>query len=49
MVKVNDDADEANNFETMKFDDEDTEYCLVFFETKSTNQRDNNQLHIEKI
>ena len=33
----------------MKFDDEDTEYCLGFFETKSTNGQHRNQLHIEKI
>lgn len=48
-VKDNDDAHEANNFQKMKFDGEDTEYCLGFFETKSTNGQDRNQLHIEKI
>ena len=48
-VKDNDDAHEAKNFQTMKFDDEDIEYCLGFFETKSTNGQHRNQLHIEKI
>lgn len=48
-VKDNDDAHEAYNFETMKFDGDDTEYCLGFFETKTTNGINRNQLHIEKI
>lgn len=47
-VKDNDDAHEAYNLQTIKFDGEDTEYCL-FFKTKTTNGENRNQLHIEKI
>ena len=45
------DAHESYNFEPMYFTDEDekTQYCLGFFETKSTNGISKNQLHIEKI
>ncbi|MPQ44528.1 hypothetical protein [Clostridium tarantellae] len=44
-------AHEASNFLPRHFtvDDESSEYCLGFFETKSTNGNARNQLHIEKI
>lgn len=48
-VKDNLDAHEAYNFEAIKFNGDETEYCLGFVETKSTNGQDRNQLHIEKI
>lgn len=40
---------EEYNFCPIKFEEDDTEYCLGFVETKSTNGKDKNQLHIEKI
>ncbi|MDU4787612.1 MAG: hypothetical protein E6X82_03830 [Clostridium sp.] len=45
------DAHEACNFSPIYFTDdgEESEYCLGFFETKSTNGNNKNQLHIEKI
>lgn len=48
-VKKNKYAHEAYNFRSIKFEGEDIEYCLGFVETKSTNGKDGNQLHIEKI
>lgn len=49
-VNITDDAHEAYNFDPITFNDEDeVEYCLGFFETKSTNGSFKNQLHIEKI
>ncbi|CAM2076742.1 MAG: Nucleotide modification associated domain-containing protein [uncultured Clostridium sp.] len=50
-VEDTNNAHEAYNFEPMYFTDteEHTQYCLGFFETKSTNGNNRNQLHIEKI
>ena len=48
-VTINNDAHEAYNFDSINFIGDDTKYCLGFVETKSTNGRDRNQLHIEKI
>lgn len=50
-VEDNNNAHEAYNFEPIHFTDVDEEiqYCLGFFETKSTNGSNRNQLHIEKI
>lgn len=47
------DAHEKYNFLPIELDDNETEindfYCLGFFETKSHNGNDVNQMHIEKI
>lgn len=50
-VEDTNDAHEAYNFDPMYFtnDNENIEYCLGFFETKTTNGKNRNQLHIEKI
>ena len=45
-VNITNDAHEAYNFDPITFNDEDeVEYCLGFFETKSTNGSFKNQLH----
>jgi hypothetical protein len=43
------DAHEAYNFEAIYLNGSDDEYCLGFVETKTTNGKYRNQLHIEKI
>lgn len=48
-VVDNNDAHEAYNFCPIKIEGDDSEYCLGFVETKTTNGKDRNQLHIEKI
>ena len=49
-VDTTKDAHEAYNFDSVRFDEEEeVNYCLGFFETKSTNGSCKNQLHIEKI
>lgn len=53
-VEEYDDAHEAFNFQSVHLNQKDTEYeegdyCLGFVETKTTNGRERNQLHIEKI
>lgn len=48
-VDRTDDAHEKYNFSPMYFNGEDEAYCLGFYETKSHNGKDINQMHIEKI
>ena len=48
-VDRTDDAHEKYNFSPMHFNGADEEYCLGFYETKSHNGKDINQMHIEKI
>lgn len=48
-VQKTGDAHEKYNFDPVFIDDRKEEVCLGFFETKSTNGTDINQLHIEKI
>jgi len=43
------DAHEKYNFYPVYFEDDEDSYCLGFFETKSHNGVDSNQMHIEKI
>lgn len=43
------DAHEKYNFFPVHFEGEKDSYCLGFFETKSHNGKDVNQMHIEKI
>ena len=47
-VKEHGDGHETYNFESVPFDD-GKEYCLGFVEAKSTNGKDINQLHIERL
>ena len=47
-VDRTDDAHEKYNFSPMHFNGADEEYCLGFYETKSHNGKDINQMHIEK-
>lgn len=42
-------AHEKYNFLPVYIDDSDEQYCLGFYETKSHNGKDINQMHIEKI
>ena len=48
-VDRTEDAHEKYNFSPMYFNGEDEAYCLGFYETKSHNGKDINQMHIEKI
>lgn len=48
-VDENGDAHEKYNFFPVKFENEEDSYCLGFFETKSHNGKNTNQMHIEKI
>ncbi|WP_235829608.1 hypothetical protein [Clostridium nigeriense] len=48
-VEENNKAHEEYNFDPINIIGEDDMYCLGFVETKSTNRKDSNQLHIEKI
>lgn len=52
-VKETGDAHEKYNFDAVYMDEESDymqgEYCLGFVETKSTNRKTRNQMHIEKI
>jgi len=43
------DAHEKYNFFPVKFVNEEDAYCLGFFETKSYDGKNSNQMHIEKI
>ena len=43
------DAHEKYNFFPIHFEGEEDSYCLGFFETKSHNGKDVNQMHIENI
>ena len=43
------DAHEKSNFFPIHFEGEEDSYCLGFFETKSHNGKDVNQMHIENI
>lgn len=48
-VDENGDAHEKYNFFPVKFENEEEAYCLGFFETKSHDGKNVNQMHIEKI
>lgn len=48
-VNNNNDAHEKYNFYPVYIDDTDEKYCLGFYETKSHNGIDVNQMHIENI